>query len=172
VDYCAWDDDERWELIDGVPYLMTAPSITHQRILLELAGQFRDFLKGKPCEVFVAPLDVRLNALGDDDYDVFQPDILVVCDETKLDERGCNGAPDMVIEVISSSTAKYDRVYKFRKYQMAGVKEYWIADPKIKTVQANILENGHYITNMYEAGEKAPVSVLEGCKIDLTTVFS
>jgi len=173
ADYYAWDDGKRWEIIDGIPYAMSpAPSRTHQRILVELVGQLRDFLKGKPCEVFPAPFDVRLNALGDGDTDVFQPDILVVCDEAKLDEKGCNGAPDMVIEILSPSTAMRDRLLKFNAYQRAGVREYWIVDPDSKTVLVCILENENYIARSYGESDAVPVHVLEGCTISLTDIFS
>ena len=170
ADYCTWGDDERWELIDGVPYAMAAPSRTHQRIIGELHGQLWQFLKSKPCEVYVAPFDVRLNAAGDDD-DVFQPDISVICDEAKLDEKGCNGAPDMVIEILSPSSLKHDKFLKFNKYQRAGVREYWIVDPDSKTVQAHILENGRYFVTSYSEVDTIPVNVLEGCKISLSDVF-
>ncbi|MDR0310315.1 MAG: Uma2 family endonuclease, partial [Acidobacteriota bacterium] len=103
ADYASWDTEERYELIDGVPYLMSpAPLRKHQSILFELSGQFRNFLKGKPCKAFAAPFDVRLNA---DTYDdtVVQPDLVVICDKLKLDAKGCVGAPDMVIEILSPS---------------------------------------------------------------------
>jgi Uma2 family endonuclease len=100
------------------------------------------------------------------------PDITVVCDSEKLDEKGCNGAPDLVIEIISPSTAKYDRIVKFRKYQNAGVREYWIVDPEIKSVHVCILENGRYVMFVYDETEKIPVSVLKGCEIELQKIFS
>ena len=171
ADYHAWDDESRWQLIDGVPYLMSAPSRTHQRILGELFNQLYNFLDEKPCEVYIAPFDVRMNALGDDDDDVFQPDILVVCDETKLDDKGCNGAPDMVIEIISPSSAHLDKVLKFKKYQHVGVREYWIVDPTDKTVTVFLLENGNYIAKSYGMADTVPVHVLEGCEISLPKAF-
>lgn len=173
ADYYAWDDGKRWELIDGIAYAMSpAPTMSHQGILVELGRQFSNFLKGKPCKVFIAPFDVRLNGLGDDDYDVVQPDVVVVCDRSKLDEKGCNGAPDMVAEILSPSTARKDMVQKFKKYQRAGVREYWIVDPDTKTVIVHILENGSYITHPYSDADTAPVHVLEGCVIDLKDVFA
>jgi Uma2 family endonuclease len=171
ADYRAWDDERRWELIDGIPYMMAAPSRTHQRILVELSRQLANFLADKPCEVYVAPFDVRLNALGDDDGDVFQPDILVVCDEAKLDDKGLNGAPDMAIEISSPSTATRDKVLKFNKYQQVGVREYWIVNPADKTVSVYILENGNYIARNYGETGAIPVHVLEGCEISLADVF-
>ena len=171
ADYHAWNDERRWELIDGIPYLPAAPSRTHQRILVELSRQLANFLDDKPCEVYSAPFDVRLNALGDDDDDVFQPDILVVCDEAKLDEKGCNGAPDMAIEILSPSSSHRDKTLKFNKYRHVGVREYWIVDPADKTATVFILENGHYIAKSYGNAETIPVHVLEGCEINLLKVF-
>ena len=171
-DYCTWDDNKRWELIDGVPYAMSpAPSPVHQRILMELAGQLFIFLKDKPCEVFTAPFDVRLNALDDDD-DVVQPDIFVVCDHEKIDDKGLNGAPDMVIEILSPSTSRRDKVLKLNAYQRAGVREYWIVDPADKTVQVFILDNGRYLAASHAETDIVTVHVLEGCEISLPNVFS
>ena len=173
ADYYAWDDNERWELIDGVPYSMSpAPLTAHQRISSNLHYQLYDFLKGKPCQLFTAPFDVRLNALGDDDDDVFQPDLVIICDRTKIDDKGCNGAPDMVIEILSPSTAMRDKVLKFNKYQRAGVREYWIVDPNSKTVQVFILDNGRYIAKSYGETDTISVCALEGCEISLPDVFT
>ena len=171
ADYCTWDDDERWELIDGEAYAMASPTATHQRILLEFAGQFRDFLRNKPCEVFIAPFDVCLNAAGNDDDDVFQPDLMVICDRAKISEKYCNGAPDMVIEISSPSTAKHDRFRKFNKYQNAGVREYWIVDPDTKTVSTHILKDEGYMIRAYADTDTISVHVLDGCKISLADVF-
>ena len=170
ADYCRWDDDERWELIDGVPYAMSAPTWEHQGILVELAGQIREYLKGKPCKVFVAPFDVRLNADGYDDT-VVQPDIVVICDRSKLSGTGCVGSPDMIIEVLSPSTAAHDRIRKFGLYMRYGVREYWIVDPETKSVSAHILDSGRYYTSAYAETDTASVQVLEGCTIDLSEVF-
>ena len=171
ADYCAWDDGERWELIDGVSYLMSpAPLRVHQEISIKLSWKLQSFLNGKPCKLFAAPFDVRLNADTFDDT-VVQPDLLVVCDRSKLDDRGCVGAPDMVIEILSRTTERYDRLVKFQLYQKAGIREYWIVDPDIRAVQVNILENGKYVTTMYGDADTAPVHVLPGCEINLREVF-
>jgi len=172
ADYCTWDDGERWELIEGVPYAMSpAPFQRHQEICGEIFGQLREFLKGKHCKVFIAPFDVRLNADKEDDT-VCQPDVLVVCDNARLDGKRCNGAPDLIVEVLSPSTARHDRVVKFRLSQQAGVREYWLIDPDTETVQVNILKDGQYYAQMYAETDTAPVSVLEGCNIDLSGVFA
>jgi Uma2 family endonuclease len=183
-DYASWNDDTRYELIDGMPYLMSpAPSEAHQTIAAELTYQLVSFLKGKPCKVLPAPFDVRLNA-DDGDDTVVQPDLLVVCDSietntengspgsSKLDGKVCTGAPDMVIEILSPSTARMDKFIKFRLYQKAGVREYWIVDPDTKTVQVCFLKNGEYVINAYDDTETVPVQVLKGCAINLTDVFA
>jgi Uma2 family endonuclease len=132
-DYLQWPSDERWELIDGVAYDMSAaPSLRHQRILGALYAEFRQQVKD-PCEVLISALDVRLPESAeqaDDRIDtVVQPDILVVCDPTKLDDRGCTGAPDLVVEVFSPHTAFKDQTEKLRAYERHGVREYWIVNP-------------------------------------------
>ena len=174
-DYCQWDDGARWELIEGIPYAMSpAPTRRHQKIASNLHGQVFNFLRGKTCEVYHAPFDVRLNADGDDDT-VVQPDISVICDRFKLDDQGCIGAPDLIIEILSPSTANKDRIKKFLLYQKAGVKEYWIVDPETESVQVHLLnEKGQYVTFVYENENETtiPVNVLAGLEINLKEVFS
>jgi len=173
TDLLQWDEDFRAELHDGEVVMMPPPLTVHQEILTELVVQIGIYLRGKKGRVFAAPFGVRLFPKNDrSDDTIFEPDIVVICDQEKLDKHGCNGAPDFVIEIISPSTAKYDRVYKLRKYQKAGVREYWIVDPESKSVQVFILENGHYVSIAYDDTEKAPVSVLEGLEIDLQAVFA
>ena len=171
ADYLTWDDDTRCELIYGVPYMMAGTTTAHQRVVGEILYQLYSFLKGKPCEVFTAPFDVRLNA-GTYDDTVVQPDILVVCDKSKLDAKSCIGAPDMVVEVLSASSAKHDRTIKQKLYQSAGVREYWIIDPAHKIVDALLLNNGEYMIKSYGEEDAAPVSVLNGCVINLPDVFA
>jgi len=171
ADYCTWDDDKRWELIDGVAYMMSAPGTRHQRVVGEIHRQLANFLRGKPCDVFASPFDVRLDGADEDDS-VVQPDILVVCDKSKIDEKGVRGAPDFMVEVLSPATSRYDRVIKFNLYQRAGVREYWIADPDSGTVGVFLLEGGKYIAAAYSAADTAPVEVLPGCEIDLREVFN
>jgi Uma2 family endonuclease len=185
ADYLAWPEDERIELIDGVPYhtyggpvfeggpvMLAAPARVHQVISRNLFRQIDRFLTGKPCEAYYAPFAVRLNAAENDDT-TLEPDISVVCDESKLDDRGCNGAPDYVAEILSSSTARKDRLLKYQKYQQAGVREYWIVDPDTRSLQACVMnESGFYVAVVYSDTDIAPVAVLPGCEINLADVFA
>jgi len=172
ADYLTWDDDKRWELIDGVPYEMaSAPSSGHQRISSRMHYQFFSMLKGRPCEVFHAPFDVRLNADTLDDT-VVQPDLVIICDKEKLDEKSCKGVPDLLVEILSPSTARYDRMIKLHRYQKAGVREFWIIDPETATLSIHILENNKYMISVYGDEDTAPIHVLEGCEVNLAEVFA
>jgi len=171
ADYILWDGDERYELIDGVPYALASPSTEHQRISGRLYLQFAGYLDGHPCEVFAAPLDVCLFADGEKDDTVVQPDLLVVCDQAKLDEHKCNGAPDMTVEIMSPSTSKRDMQLKRDRYLQAGVREYWIIDPVKKVLIMNVLEDGEYSVNIFTEADAVPVRILEGLTINLPDVF-
>lgn len=170
-DYEKWDDGNRWELIDGVPYMMSpAPSPRHQEISTNLVILLGIYLKGKTCKVYAAPFDVRLNA--DSGYDtVVQPDISVICDPGKIDECGCKGAPDMVVEILSPATRKHDTSVKLKKYLEAGVREYWIVDQEDRTVFVYALQSGTYMLRVYEDTQSVPVGIFEDCIIDLAEVF-
>jgi len=170
-DYAQWDDDNRWELIDGVPYMMSSPGFRHQEILGNLFHQLYEHLKDKSCKAYVAPLDVRLNADTHDDT-VVQPDLIIICDRSVIDKAGIKGVPEMVVEVLSPSTSRYDRTLKFNTYLNAGIREYWIVEPTDKTLAVNILENDNYILHAYTDEDTAPVHVLEGCIINLSEVFA
>ena len=170
-DYIKWGDDIRYEIIDGIAYAMAAPSQAHQETSRELLTQLAVYLKGKPCKAFHAPFDVRLNYDTYDDI-VVQPDILVVCDESKLDGQSVTGAPEFIIEILSPKNTRYDTEIKFRKYQQAGVKEYWIVDPIARDVDVYILRGGVYGKGtVYRDGDIIPVNILPGCRIDLSDIF-
>jgi Uma2 family endonuclease len=176
ADVLEWDEGLRAEIIDGKVFMMSPPSTYHQSISGRLFYQLFHFLRDKTCQVFHAPFGVRLFPQEDDsDNTLVEPDIVVICDSSKLDDKGCNGAPDMVIEILSPSTASNDCIAKFNNYLKAGVREYWILDPETRTIQVHILDQGKYTTTVYEADKKKtaaiPVSVLPGCKIDLETIF-
>jgi Uma2 family endonuclease len=172
TDYLGWDSEDRYELIDGVPYMMApAPSPAHQRVSMALTLVIGNFLKGKSCEVFAAPFDVRLNA-DDADDTVVQPDILIICDKSKIDNKGCKGAPDMVVEIVSKSSGKYDHGLKLQKYIEAGVRECWIVDPDDRIVQVYNMQDDHSANMLaYTPKESVPVRTLKGLDIDLKEIF-
>lgn len=177
ADILAWEENERLEIIRGELFMMATPSSAHQRISMELARQIANFLVGKKCRIYPAPFAVRLfEQDGDTPKDVdtvVEPDISVLCDKHKIDKYGCKGAPDLIIEILSSSTRRHDRFVKLGLYQRAGVREYWIVNPEEKAVQVLLLENG-YLLHHEEYGQTdiAKVNVLEGCFIELEKVFS
>ncbi|MDR2376728.1 MAG: Uma2 family endonuclease [Treponema sp.] len=170
-------------MIDGKIFMMPPPLTVHQKVCGTLFNKLYNFLEGKPCQVFIAPFGVRLYPEEDrSDDTVVEPDIVVVYDPSKIDERGCNGPPDLVIEVLSPSTAQKDRLFKFHHYLNAGVREYWIVDNDTASVQVHILDQGRFVTNAYGiagphdalaqyTSDLAPVSVLPGLNIDLKTIF-
>jgi Uma2 family endonuclease len=175
-DYLTWDDEQRLEIIDGLPYMMTAPSWEHQALLVELSTQFHNYLVGKSCQVFVAPFDVRLPYSKEKDENtqvVLQPDLVVICDRSKLKGTGCFGAPDLVVEIVSPASGKIDRILKFNQYERAGVKEYWILDPDERVLTVFKLgENGKYgRPEVYSDDDKLRVGIFENLEIDLQRAF-
>lgn len=178
ADYLKWDLPEMVELIRGKVYKMSpAPTSKHQRISGNLFGSIKYFLKKKKCEVFSAPFDVRLPRKGkanEDIITVVQPDICVICDPTKIDTRGCLGAPDWVIEILSKHTSAKDLNEKFEVYEEAGVKEYWVVHPGEQTVLVYTLnDSGKYegILKPYVRNDKVQPKTLPGLTIDLEEVF-
>ena len=176
ADALTWGENERIELIDGEAYMMAPPLRVHQKISGELFRQISNFLNGKQCEVYPAPFAVRPFETAEDapeDVDtMLEPDITVVCDPEKLDKYGCKGAPDMVIEVLSPSTRRHDLSVKYRLYQRAQVREYWIVDPDTRTVQVFRLDEGQYCAPDVYTGGAVPVGIWEDFSIDLTGVFA
>jgi len=170
ADYCTWTEDRRYELIDGVAYLMApAPTFAHQTIAFEIGRQAGNALEGKPCRVLVAPLDVRLPKPGqsDDETDtVVQPDMLVVCDPAKIEPRGVRGAPDWVVEVLSPATASHDQIVKRRIYEQAGVPEYWMVHPQDRVLSVCRLKDGVYgAPEISELTGETPVAAVSGVVI-------
>lgn len=177
ADVLAWEENERVEIIRGEAFLMAPPRRAHQEVSVALASQLYNFLEGKRCRVYPAPFGVRLfEREGDAPQDVdtvVEPDISVVCDPGKLDAYGCKGAPDLVIEILSPSSLRHDRLVKLNLYQQAGVREYWIADPENQSVQVFLLDGGVLrIHEEYGPKDIAKVNVLNGCFIELSRVFS
>jgi Uma2 family endonuclease len=148
ADYLMWPEDVRYELIDGVAYLMApAPLRLHQEFVGELCYQVRAALEGKPCRAYIAPFDVRLpkGDEADERVDtVVQPDLLVVCDSSKLDERGLRGAPDWVVEVLSPASASHDQTVKLAAYERAGVPDVWLVHPTDRVATIYRLEGTAY----------------------------
>ena len=158
-DIYALPDGERAELIDGKIYYMAPPSRTHQRIsgkLYQTIANYIDSTGGK-CEIYAAPFAVFLN---DDDINYLEPDISVICDQSKLDDKGCHGAPDWVIEVVSPSSKPRDYMAKLFKYRNAGVMEYWIVDPDKQMIMVYGFEKD--IVEQYNFGEDVPSGIYEG----------
>lgn len=178
ADCLTWDEDEHIEIIQGEAFLMAAPSTIHQIISGEIFRQLANFLEGKRCRVIPAPFSVRLfEQDGDAPEDVdtmVEPDISIVCDRNKLDQHGCKGAPDMIIEILSPSSLRHDRLVKLNLYQQAGVLEYWIVDPQNQAVQVFMQDENSFLRICEEYGPKdvAKVNVLNGCFIELDKVFS
>ncbi len=146
LDYVKWQFAERVELIKGKIFKMSpAPATKHQKILRNFFVSIVNQSK-QGCQVFCAPFDVRLPVKNATKYTtVVQPDICMICDETKLDERGCNGAPDLIIEIVSETNRKHDTDVKFNIYEQSGVKEYWLVFPETQTVLRYVLTNEKYI---------------------------
>lgn len=170
ADYLGWPEDVRYELIDGVAYLMApAPDLAHQEVAGEIYFQLRNALEGSPCRALIAPVDVRLPRANETDEridTVVQPDVLVVCDAAKLDRRGVRGAPDLVVEVLSPSTASHDHVLKRRVYERAGVPEYWLVHPTDRMVTIYRLAGVEYgKPDVQELTGETPVGVLPGVAI-------
>ena len=176
ADVLTWDERERIELIDGAPVMMAPPSRLHQEIITALLAQLYNYLEEKKCKVYPAPFAVRLFERADDrpeDVDTMvDPDLSVVCDPGKLDDIGCKGAPDLIIEVLSPSTQRHDRLTKYNLYERAGVLEYWIVSPEERTVQVSTLVDGRYrVQELYTAEAVAKVNTLSGCFIELSKVL-
>ncbi len=176
ADYLLWKFQERVELIRGKLFRMSpAPSLTHQRLATFFTARLFNFFEGKNCQVFTAPFDVRLpvGRRKGEDTTVVQPDLCVICDPAKLDERGCAGAPDLVVEILSPGNSSREMGEKYRVYEEAGVREYWIVNPMEKIALIYILnETGTYI-GLAPVTEDDPLksSIFPGLAIDLQEVF-
>lgn len=176
AEYLTWSEDERWELLDGVAYNIAALSRWHQEVSGELFYQIRRYLADRSCRVYTAPFDVRLSEPGEEDEqitNVVQPDISVICDESKLDEKGCLGSPDLIIEVISPTSISLDYVKKLALYEKYKIKEYWIVHPIDKTVMVFILREDRQYgkPGIFTEDSQLKSGVFADLKIDLNQVF-
>jgi Uma2 family endonuclease len=177
-DYVTWPADNPIELIDGVPYSMTtAPSRIHQKISGELFRQISNYLQGKTCEVYASPFDVRLTENNDEADEeinnVIQPDISIICDMEKLDDKGCKGTPDLVMEIVSPSSISMDYIKKLYLYEKYSVREYWIIHPIDKIIMVyKLVENGKYARpEVYQIDELIRIGLFEDLTISLADVF-
>lgn len=162
-DIYALPNGQRAELIDGQIYDMAPPSYLHQKLVMELSATIRDYVKshGGPCEVLPAPFAVFLNQ---DDHNYVEPDVSVICDPGKINDRGCNGDPDFIIEIVSPSSQRMDYLTKLFKYRTAGVREYWIVNPMKETVQTYLFDDIEDF-NQYSFDDEIPVGIYDDLKI-------
>ncbi len=167
-DYYNLPENVRAELIDGQIYYMAAPSRVHQEILNYMNTEINIYLRSKkgPCKVYPAPFAVKL--FSENDKNVVEPDISVICDPNKLTDRGCTGAPDWIVEIISPTTASHDHIRKLNLYADAGVKEYWIVDPLSKKIFVYHLEQEDFKADSYTFQDKIKVNIYDDLWIDLT----
>ena len=175
ADYKAWElaPGERYEIIDGEAYAMSAPTTGHQAILGELFRQIANYLRGKSCTVYPAPFDVRLFYAEDESDDtVVQPDITVICDEEKRGKEGCHGAPDLVVEILSPSNTASEMQTKFDLYRRAGVREYWVLDGSQKSLHTyRFADKKIAAFASYGAADTAPAGIFNDLSIELASVF-
>ena len=179
ADYLTWADEKIRELVDGfIKTMSPSPSSRHQVVFGNLFATLHRFIKknkGK-CQIFAAPFDVRLPQNGEKEdgqiYNVVQPDICVVCDPSKIDKRGCLGAPDLVIEIQSFSTARYDLTEKFTLYETSGVHEYWVVFPYDEGIIVFLLQpDGKYDKGKKYDNGKVPVHIFDDYEVDFTDIF-
>ena len=169
ADYQNWPDAERWEIINGEAYMMSpAPTTRHQAISRELSGAFFAFFKGHKCKLFSSPIDVKLS-----NEDIVQPDILVVCDDKQIKETHIEGAPALVVEIVSPSSAVHDRMRKMRLYAETGVKEYWIVTPFPSMVEIFLLDGKNYLMHKaFDRNQTLVSATFKKLKISLDEVLN
>jgi Uma2 family endonuclease len=166
ADYRTWDDDQRWEIIDGVPYAMSSPPVIHQALVGSFYLELAQGLRGKGCQVFVSPLDVKLS-----DTDVVQPDLLVVCQRDQLLRTHVEGAPTLVVEILSPSSTRHDRVRKLNLYARVGVPEYWLVTPEPPMLEQFVLVDGVYQVATHMDRGTLTSRAVPGLELDLDSLF-
>lgn len=165
-DYRTWDDDQRWEIIDGVPYAMASPLVIHQALVGSFYVELARGLQGKACQVFLSPLDVKLS-----ETDVVQPDLLVVCQRDQLLRTHVEGPPTLVVEILSPSSTRHDRVRKLNLYARAGVPEYWLVTPEPPMLEQFVLVNGVYRVVPHMDRGTLRSAAVPGLELDLDALF-
>lgn len=166
------ESDDRLEYIDGEVYCLASPTIEHQRALLNIATELRRYFNGKECEPFISPLDVLLKNENDEFPSHVQPDIFVVCGKNGINETQYVGVPSLIIEIVSPSNTSYDRITKFNLYMRYGVKEYWLVNPKFRTIEVNILNDGLYEQiGVYKDAGIALSTCFSGLAVSLKDIF-
>lgn len=176
AEYLTWRFQEAVELINGKLFILSpAPASRHQVIAKNLVGKFIPFFDGNQCNIFFAPFDVRLVATKTSDneiYTVVQPDICVICDVQKIDDRGCLGAPDLIVEILSPYTAKKDLTEKYALYEENGVQEYWVVFPDTNAINQYVLKNGQYeIIEPLFVGQNITSTTFPNLNIELKDIF-
>ena len=177
ADYLTWQFEEVVELIKGKIFkkAAAAPKRIHQRVSLKLAAKLYTFLEGQKCQVYDAPFDVRFPKESKEDHkihDVVQPDICVICDPEKLDDRGCIGAPDLIVEILSPGNSKTELKHKFQLYESHGVREYWIIHTENQDLLIYRLADGKYVpSRLLTSGDVIKSTVIEGFTLDLEEFF-
>ena len=176
ADYLKWTFEERLELIKGKLFRMSAPNRVHQELVHSIGGQLYNYLKGKSCKAYPAPFDVRLPRLSKDDKDIItvvQPDVCVICDPYNLDKRGCIGAPDIVVEILSPGNNKKDLNFKYHVYEESCVQEYWVVAPEEKALFQYILKYGKFQTSRpLTIGDNVTTEILPGFVLSLDELFA
>ena len=176
ADYLKWTMDEMVEIIKGRVYKLSAPKRVHQTISIRISSKIFNLLEGQKCKVYSAPFDVRLpvkSRKNEDIFTVVQPDICVICDPTKLDDAGCIGAPDLIIEILSKGNNKKELQNKYEVYEESGVKEYWIVAPEGQFMQVYTLVNGKYQpSKLLTLGDEIITPILPGFVLNLDEVFA
>ncbi len=177
-DYLSFSDNEYVEIIDGKILAMSpAPSRIHQELIMEISAELRNYIKANKgtCKVYPAPFDVVLikdNSSELDSTNIIQPDISVICDKNKLNDKGCTGSPDMIVEVVSKFNPGNDYVKKLYLYEKYGVKEYWIVNPMKKNILVYTLtSNGYNEPDVYTFDDKIKVSIFENLEIDFNDII-
>ena len=171
ADYLVWKIKERVELLKGKIFEMSAPSPIHQEISGNLQGALFVFLKNSKCKLYTAPFDVRFPQKGESQvYTVVQPDLCVVCDLEKIDSKGCVGAPDLVVEILSPGNSKKEMKSKFALYQEEGVREYWIVDPAKESVWVYYFEESEFKAETYSFKNEIKVNIYDDLYIDFKEI--